>query len=1075
MSLTSPLLRWTLALLASTALPAAFAQQTDLSDVPMVVKNSVKPNVLAIFDNSESMDAYMYGKLITGTDPNTRGNIGRRVLSNVITTYRSNFNWGLMSFELRDQYLLNTYAYYFGDATNMLFTDDCVNGFSASNGNLGCVANPEPFAGGSYVTFAKASDDPSILDVLYYGGNFPSLWAFDGSGTCFTEYQDHAAVDSWDVSAFYNQIGGFCYTPTDAGFTVTNPPYPRQFYVPRGFGYYGDISGSGRLIAPVQADDPANPPYPAIMDALAQETLDQNAPDLKNAAVFTPLRGTLNSAFGYFQGNGSPIAHTCQKNFVMLVTDGTPTGDENGNLYSDADRANTYDAMAGTWRFGNASQYAIDAVANLRTAAFQGNPYDIQTYVIGLGDTVQNASAVATLNAMAAAGGTTSAFLAQNEAQLLANIDGVAQDIISRDGAAASVAVSNPNIIAGDNASYTSTYNSGSWTGDLQSYPVNLTTGVIDTSNPNWASGSQAQLDNTIPSGRAIATYSGSSGIQFRASTATTVTRLTPAQDAIFNSPTSPPGPNDAAAVIDYLRGDRSNEGTLYRSRAHVLGDLVDAEPLLVRAPSEHYADACYSFATAGCSQPFKSVQSARTRVIFQGSNDGMLHAFSAATGAELWAYVPQLVWSSMNLLTRKANFSHVYRVDGTPITGDLDFTATPGGTGSVPNWHTMLIGGLGKGGRGYFALDVTDPVATDEADAASKVMWEFPNASTSPSVVNNLGYSFGRPILTKVAGLGWVVMVTSGYNNGSTTGGDGQGHLYVLNPRTGELIRDLATGVGTPSRPSGLAKVAAYAGNALVNNTAQYVYGGDLLGNVWRFDFTASDPSAWNVARLASLVDAAGHAQPITTEPQLSEVAKDGSSHRFVYVGTGQYLGDNDVTTSDTQTMYGLIDDLTATPLITPLRTNLQQQTITNVGGSTTQRQVSNNAIDYTSKRGWFIDFSLSSGERISTDPQLANGAIVLSTNIPSPDVCLPGGSSWFYTIDYATGGILANTTQPLYSGVFLGNALASRPSLFQLPNGTLMASIHGSGGETPTEVVPVPPTFTGGRRVSWQEVINN
>ncbi len=174
------------ALLAIAASPA-FAQQTDLSDVPMVVKNTVKPNVLAVMDNSESMDAYMAGVLITGDDPNTRGNIGRRVLSDIITTYRANFNWGLMTFQLSDLALLDTYVYYFGDDSNMLFTSDCTNidpvshsGTSMSNGGLGCVANPQPFAGGEFVTYGKTSDESDILDVLYIGANFSAVWGTDG-------------------------------------------------------------------------------------------------------------------------------------------------------------------------------------------------------------------------------------------------------------------------------------------------------------------------------------------------------------------------------------------------------------------------------------------------------------------------------------------------------------------------------------------------------------------------------------------------------------------------------------------------------------------------------------------------------------------------------------------------------------------------------------------------------------------------------------------------------------------------------------------------------------------------------
>ncbi len=1074
-----------LASLALLASPIARGASTDLTDVPLVVQNAVAPNVLAIFDNSQSMDAYMAGKLVTGTDPNTRGNIGRRVLRDTFTRYRTTFNWGLMSYALQDQNpaLYNTYAYYFGDATTMVFTDDCVNGISASNGNRGCTANPQPFAGGNFVTFDRSGDDPDILDVLYDTRTYIQLWAYTGSGACFNEFYSHSPVNSWDPSTFGGVWFPACYTPTDAGFTVSNPPYPRQFYVPRGQGYLSNITGGGSLISQVQADVAGPTAYPAMSTALASETLTNVGGELKNAALFTPLAGTLRDAKTYLaltdnsfrdiNGNyvRSPISYTCQRNFVMLVTDGASTGKTDGSLYSASDRTNAYNN--GVWSFGNASSDAINAVTNLRTTNFNGRNYDVQTYVIGLGDTVQNPSAVATLNAMAAAGGTTSAYLATNEAALRTSLDQVSQNIIAQNGAAAAVTVSNPNIVAGDNASYESTYNSGSWTGDLQSYPVNITTGVIDHSSPNWTASAQVQLDSATPAGRLIASYDGAQGIQFRPSTDPAPQRLTASQQAVFNSPTTPPGPSDSANVIAYIRGDRSNEGTLYRTRVHLLGDLVDAEPVLVRKPSQNYADPCYLTPSSGCTTAFKIAQASRQRVIFQGSNDGLLHAFSASTGAELWAYVPKLVWGGLNASTRLSGYAHQYRVDATPVAGDADFAATLASGTTIPDWRTMLLGGLGKGGRGYYALDVTNPVATSEADAASKVLWEFPNAATSATVANNIGYSYGRPILTKTVGAGWVVLVASGYNNDSTTSGDGQGHLFVLNAKTGALIRDIPTGAGSPTTPSGLAKISAFSSNASINNTIDFVYGGDLLGNVWRFNLTDANPSNWGVVKLAALVDGGGNAQPVTGEPQLAEITRTGVSHRFVYIGTGKYLGSSDVSTTQTQTMYGLIDNLSAAPLITPLRASLSGQTMSTV--SSTQRQVSAQAINYAIQRGWYLDLTLSAGERINTDAQLASGALLFTTNIPSANVCIPGGSSWFYAIDYETGGVVSNTTQPNFSAVFLGNALASRPALVQLPNGTLMAPIHLSDGTSPTEVVPVSASVAGGRRVFWKEINTN
>ncbi|SNT19551.1 type IV pilus assembly protein PilY1 [Noviherbaspirillum humi] len=1056
--------------------PSVLGGVTDLADFPMAVSNEVTPNVLVIYDNSQSMDAFMNGKLVSGNNPLTRGNIGRQVMRNAITNYRNRFRWGLMSFRLGGELrLFNTYAYYFGSDQGMVFTDDCVNGISTSNGNRRCVANLQPFPGGRFLTYDRSGDDADILDVLYSPGGYANLWMrSSGTGTCFFGFEAHNAVNSWNESDFSYGIGRICFTPTDAGYLVVNPPYTRQYYVPRGLGYYAPITGAGEVLEPVMPDGAVH--FNNLMSKLAAETINPSTSELKNAAVFTPLKGSLVSAKSYFSGNSSPIIASCQKNFVMLVTDGLPTGTSTGELYSEAARTNVYDAAKGTWSFGAAAQDAINAAAALRATSKGTATYDIPTYVLALGDTVSNAGAMAVMDAIAAAGNTTSAKLATDEATFVSAVEAVSQDILSKSGAAAAVTVANPNVVVGGlNASYNSTYNSGTWTGDVNAYPIDATSGTVDLSKPMWTPSPQARLDARTPEDRFIVSYSGASGIQFQPSTANTATKLTPAQQALFNSSASPPGPADSAAVIAYLRGDRSREGASYRSRSHLLGDIVNAEPVLVQPPMRHYADDCYSAAIAGlCGQSYVDEKASRPNVLFQAANDGMVHAFDVRTGAELWAYIPKLIWPGLGNLTKKAGFTHKYLVDATPVAGDVDFGNVSGGNGSnrVPNWRTILVGGLGAGGRGYYALDVTNPVATSEADAASKVLWEFPDNSTQ-SEADNIGYSFGRPLIVKTETEGWVVVIPSGYNNVS---GNGRGYLFVLNARTGALIKKISTGVGTASNPSGLAKISAYVENGDIDNTVTAVYGGDLLGNVWRFNLSGNKNS-WNAVKLATLVDggSSGLPQPVTSEPEIATITVEGVDYRYVYVGTGSYLGDSDVPTTQVQTMYGLIDDLSASPLIFPLRSQLQQQTLSTAGSGT--RNVTNNAITVSGasgKKGWYVDLSLSAGERVVSDPQLALGALNFTTIIPSSGVCVPGGSSWFYSLNYKTGGLVANSTVA-HSGSFLGDALASRPTLIKLPTGAVKGVIRMSDTTTIVKDIPVPLSVTAGRRVSWREVMTN
>lgn len=666
-------------------------------------------------------------------------------------------------------------------------------------------------------------------------------------------------------------------------------------------------------------------------------------------------------------------------------------------------------------------------------------------------------------------------FNTKDPAKLQTALASILNSIADRTGSAASVAVSNPTVKAGDNTAFASSFNSGSWYGDLQAFSIDLSTGLLSVT-PLWSA--QSLLDTKAFGTRRIATFDGSAGVPF---TATGIS----AKVSRLNSPSTPPGPTDNVAVISYLRGDRSGEGNgsnsakPYRLRTHVLGDIVDAEPTYVTEPRAAYTDAGYSAYKGGTA-------ATRTKLVFQGGNDGMLHAFEASTGNELWAYVPGLLLdtnlstaytstSSLVGLTQQTLFQHRFFVNATPVATDVDLTntlanqPTPSGT----NWATVLIGGLGKGGRGYYALNVTADSAGIASDAAvaSKVMWEFPNASSTPALKSNIGFTYGTPLNVKTKAAGWVTLVTSGYDNGSSTGGDGAGHLYVLNTATGAPIRDISTSAGTSANPSGLARISAFLANPGVDDTVDYVYGGDLLGNLWRFDLTDPLPTNWNVTKLATLVDTNGVAQPITTAPELGVV----NDKRMVYVGTGRYLGTSDIpgttganaNASQGQSFYGLMDDKSSTPTIASLRLQLVRQTATASGNNI---NVTSNPVDLTTNRGWVLDFATTPvGERSFTSPVLFQGVIAFTTNIPSSDQCAPGGSSNLYFINYSTGGSIPNL-----GSRFVGNVMASRVQPEGLPNGQVKILVRTSDAKTKVYDVVVP-TATNPTRIMWREVITN
>jgi type IV pilus assembly protein PilY1 len=667
-------------------------------------------------------------------------------------------------------------------------------------------------------------------------------------------------------------------------------------------------------------------------------------------------------------------------------------------------------------------------------------------------------------------------FSAGNPAVLSAGLSAALSGVSARSGASAAATTSNPNIATGDNFVFSSTFTSVNWDGELVRQQLDLDTGAVSTAK-DWSA--QTLLDGN--NSRTIYTYDPSAGNRLKLFTWANLT----AEQAFFNTPNIASltqfctsgvtclGASEQAAaagqnLVNFLRGDRTNEGSstdtskYYHQRSHVLGDIVNSEAVYAKAPPFDYTDAGYG--------GFKSANAARQGMVYVGSNDGMLHAFNATTGAEEWAYVPSLILPTMYKLADKnyANL-HQYLVDGTPIQGDVYI----GGA-----WHTILVGGLAAGGRGYYALDITDP-------AAPAALWEFTYDTTKGTGYTtdaNLGYAFGKPEITKLKNGTWVVLVTSGYNNVSP--GDGKGYVYVLNASTGAKIGSpVSTGVGSTGSPSGLGQIRSWVDSAAENNTSQRVYGGDMNGNLWRFDIDDNVAPAGNEATLlATLKGAASNVQPLTAKPELGDV--DGIP--VVYVGTGRYLGVTDLSDASGQTLYAIKDNLGTSSFGSPRDSaTFIKQTLTDTtcpagsaanicGAGQVVRTSTNLAVDFTSDNGWYVDL-LDSGERATNDPQLALGTLIYTTNVPNVSACTIGGYSYLYYFNYKTGGPVATSTTGVV-GKILGNALATRPVFAKLPNNKVIAITRLSDGDTTNiSEVPIKQDGTTTRRVSWRELFTD
>lgn len=684
--------------------------------------------------------------------------------------------------------------------------------------------------------------------------------------------------------------------------------------------------------------------------------------------------------------------------------------------------------------------------------------------------------------------------------------------VSARVASAAAAATSNLEPVAGDNFAYTAKYVTQKWIGELEAHEIDLTTGAVGSA-AIWSA--QAKLDakgkdacdnRSIKLFRAGATDNlvnfawNTYGCDASGNpTGSPVTTLNAAEQANFDATevallsqypamgdgTGSTANQRAAAVgenlVNFLRGQRGKEGfssgppptntdlnALYRTREHILGDIINAQPVYVKAPFAEYDDAGYL--------AYKTANASRTPMVFAAANDGMLHAFYAGTsivdtngGNEAWAFIPTMVLPNLYKLASE-NYAnqHTYSVDGTPAVGDVYDTANT-------VWKTILVGSLNKGGQGYYALDTTDPLNP-------KALWEFKHSNTCYDLTTpstwfadcHIGYTYSNPIISKLRDGRWVIFVASGYNNVNTPSisGDGVGYLYVLEAITGKILYKISTGAGDATTPSGLNHINAWTENPLRNNQTERVYGVDLLGNVWRFDVNdILAPTGIEAARVATAVDGSGTAQPITTRPELSEVG----GQPFVHVGTGRYLGTTDNSDTQTQSVWALRDSLTATPL-SSLRTTLKQMTITNQGSGTTAFRTIGCTAQCGSTDGWFADLP-DSGERVNIDIKLQLGTLVVASNVPQNNACNIGGYSWLNYFNSATGTAIANSANQSVGSKLVGaggaESLAVGINIVRLPGGKIVVIATTSAAQQLTIEAPFdtpPPT---GKRIGWREII--
>lgn len=833
----------------------------------------------------------------------------------------------------------------------------------------------------------------------------------------------------------------------------------------------------------------------------------------------TPNRQAMKYAGDQFMrtNTGAPVQYACQRNAAILLTDGFALADtssgvgnadgSSGSPYADSVSSTIADIAMHFYKTNLRSTFETGKVRVKRACA---NPspdprldcnknLHMNTYAVTVGtkgilfdpdaDPPQDPyaspptwpttfpdrhpSAVddlwhATIN------GRGMLLNANDPADILDRLRGILHDFIEKQGSAAAAATNSTRVDTG-NMVFQAKFNSADWTGQLLAFPLDANGAYHDADGNGVTDDSDAAWDaaNKMPAAgaRNIFTYDatkiGAKGIPFQWSQLNTAQR-----EDLVDQP-----------VVDYLRGDRSNERPSgpYRKREKLLGDIVNSDPAFVGPESYGYQTLP---SEGGSYENFvATTKRGRKRMVYAGANDGMLHGFRvcapidgvcadtpvADDGKELLAYVPSgVIHNGMASLADNA-YSHRYFVDGAAKAGDAFVNGA---------WRTVLLGSTGAGARSVFALDVTNPDAFD----ASKVMWEFTDTNDA-----DLGFTLPQPSIVRMYDGHWAALVANGYNSVN-----GRAVLFILSLQDGSVLKKIDTGAAGNSivTKNGLSTPLAVDvprdvdgdGNVdPADKIVDYIYAGDLVGNMWKFDVTGSSASTWAVAGGTSPLFVAcasaatpcsdANRQPITAKAQAIAASGPGQSGgQMLLFGTGKYFEDGDnLVTGDPQmqSLYGLWDY----GVTIAGRNELQVQTIdaeVTLGGYE-MRVTSQNAVDYANKKGWYMDLRTSAntkqGERVVSAPLLDGKRIAFVTMMPVTDPCASGGSSWMMDLSAMTG---QQSTTPVWDVYGAGGKPDGKFDSYDkvTANGVIKAP---SGKKSTIGILKTPAVVKSGGKKFW------
>lgn len=719
--------------------------------------------------------------------------------------------------------------------------------------------------------------------------------------------------------------------------------------------------------------------------------------------------------------------------------------------------------------------------------------------------------------------------LANDPLKLVTGLRNAFAKISSTTGTLSGGSVISANLTYASTGAFVATFNSKRWSGTVQRNTLQSINGVLSVSAaPVWDAGALlttrcgtvasasttcSDTDTSVNARNIVTTVQTVAGT--RVATNFTYANVSASTDvnylAMLNTdPATSIVDAQGSARLNYLRGYRGGEAIApyFRGRDSPLGDIVNSAPIFVGTPSTSITDTDY--------QTFFANNVARTPAVYVGANDGMLHAFDANVGTELFAYIPRFIASYISDLSNPAyGNTHEPFVDAVPAVAEAKVNGS---------WKTVLVSGTGAGGQGVFALDVTNP----NAFAPSSVIFEFTDADDA-----DLGNVTNSPEIVKLQNGGTTTAPTYGYyavvtsynnrraacrSNGNgasllisrcgvggnskgdtnqSTGTSNQGVMFLLSLDhtlastwvLGSNYYKFTFPANNTAAANGLAPVSSLASKS-GNGTTAALYFGDLQGSLWRLN-TVGLPSAWTPARgtvaaplpifIAS--PSTGVYQPITARPELG-TGPYGTT--LVVFGTGEYLGASDLGTPYAlQSEYVLIDNNSGT--LINRSSDLQPRTGVVSGNFVS---VTGTPYTYPTKKGWYINFpsSTSLGERSVSKPAIRTGLLTFTTQTLAGSVCTAGGG-YIYQLNALTGLPYVDVNNNVVPGGFVSTvgipgppkvvdlsvtAGQSRATGEQINQRTLTTLVSGSSGGLAgvgvTPPIKVPPVG----RLSWREITN-